>query len=37
MCGAFSRTAVRKQWPDPPFTKSLYGWFQEKKKGLERS
>ena len=37
MCGAFSRTAVRKQWPDPPCAKRLYGRFQEKMKGLARS
>ena len=36
MCGAFSRTAVRKQWPDPPFAESLYGWFHGKRNGLER-
>jgi len=30
MCGAFSRTAVRKKWPDPPFAVAIRGWFVGK-------
>jgi hypothetical protein len=28
MCGALSRAAVRKQWPDPPFAKKLQAWME---------
>jgi len=24
MCGAFSRTAVKKKWPAPPFAEKLF-------------
>jgi len=37
MCGAFSRTSVRKKWADPPFAKKLDEWFQGKVKALAKS
>jgi hypothetical protein len=38
LCGALSRTAVRKKWPDPPFGGRLLRWFggkPEEKTGQE--
>ena len=32
MCGALSRTAARKKWPDPPFAAVIRDWFQGKLK-----
>ena len=37
MCGAFSRTSVRKKWADPPFARKLDEWFQGKLRGMAGS